>query len=53
MEYIILIVTHIIKSAEFFIAEGLPEIPLNQIPDAAAALVFNFIKLVEIYLSAI
>ena len=53
MEYIIMIVAHILKSAEFFIAEGLPEIPLDRIPDAATALVFNFMKLVEIYLSAI
>lgn len=53
MEYIIMIVSHIIKSAEFFITEGLPEIPFDRITDAAAALVFNIIKLAEIYLSAI
>lgn len=53
MEYIILIITHILKSAEFFITEGLPNIPIDALPEATEAFVFNLVKLVEIYLSTI
>ncbi len=51
MEYIILIITHILKSAEFFITEGMPRVPFDKLPEAAEALLFNLIKLVEIYTS--
>ncbi len=51
MNYIILLITHIIKSAEYFIVEGLPNIPLNNLPEAAEAIAFNLLKLIEIYLS--
>lgn len=51
MEYIIMIVSHILKSAEFFIIEGLPNISLDNLPEMVEALIFNFFKLAEIYLS--
>lgn len=51
MEYIILIVSHLLKSTEFFITEGFPSIPLDTLPEAAAAFLFNLSKLFEIYIS--
>lgn len=51
MEYIIMIVSHIFKTAEYFITEGLPNVPLEQLPYLADALMYNLIKIFEIYLS--
>ena len=51
MEYIIMIVAHIIKSAEYFAAYGLPEIPLEQLPETVEVLIYNLVKITEIYLS--
>ena len=51
MEYISMFFTHFFKVIEYFVVEGLPEIPLNTLPEAAEALFFNIIKIVQIYLS--
>lgn len=51
MEILIMYFTHLLKSAEYFIIEGLPNIPFEhwaEIPDAIA---FNIAKLITIYLS--
>ena len=51
MEYIIMFIFHIIKTAEYFAISGLPEIPLEQLPAAVEGFIFNVIKLAEIYAS--
>lgn len=51
MEYIIMLITHIFKTVEYFAIEGFPEIPLDALPEAAEAIAFNLLKLTEIYLS--
>jgi hypothetical protein len=47
METVIMFFTHLLKSAEFFVIEGLPTFNIESIE----ALFWNFIKIVEIYLS--
>ena len=51
MEYIIMIVSHILKSAEFFIIEGFPEITFENLPDVIVSSLSNIMKLVIVYLS--
>ncbi len=51
MEYIIMFILHTIKSAAYFAAAGFPKIPLEQLPAAAEAFIFNVVKLAEIYAS--
>ena len=51
MEYIIMFISHIIKTAAYIAAAGFPEIPLEQLPAAAEAFIFNVVKLAEIYVS--
>ena len=51
MNYIILLITHIIKSAEYFVEEGLPVLTSEQLPYLLEALIYNLTKIVEIYLS--
>ena len=51
MNYIILLITHIIKSAEYFAAYGLPEISFEQLPETVEVLIYNLVKITEIYLS--
>ena len=51
IEALLMFLTHMLKSAEYFIVEGFPAIPAEQLPYAAEALIYNFIKLFEIYLS--
>ena len=52
MEYIIMFISHIIKTAEYFAATGgFPEIPLEQLPAVVEAFIFNVVKLAEIYAS--
>lgn len=53
MEYIIMFITHILKTIEYFTIEGFPEIPLDALPETAEAIAFNFLKLIQIYLSVI
>ena len=51
MEYISMFFTHFFKVIEYFVVEGLPVLTAEQIPYFAEALVYNFIKIFEIYLS--
>ncbi len=51
MEIVIMLITHIIKSAVYFAASGLPEIPPEHIPAAVEAFILNVVKLAEIYAS--
>lgn len=51
MEYIIMFITHIFKVIEFYITEGFPVITAEQLPYLADALIYNFVKIFEIYLS--
>ena len=51
MEYFAMFVSHLIKTAHYFIVEGMPEIPIEYIPEAIEGVVFNFIKLATIYFS--
>lgn len=44
-----MIITHILKSIEYFIIEGLPTFNIESIE----ALFWNIVKIVEIYLSII
>ncbi|MBQ2902807.1 MAG: hypothetical protein IJA31_11615 [Clostridia bacterium] len=43
--------THLLKSAEYFIIEGIPTIPFEHWAEIPGALAFNLLKLIEIYLS--
>jgi hypothetical protein len=47
METVIMFFTHLLKSAEFFVIEGLPTFNIESIE----ALFWNIVKIVEIYLS--
>ena len=51
MEYAIMFVTHLIKSAHYFIVEGIPTVPITQIPEAIEALFWQLLKMAEIYAS--
>ena len=53
MEYLIMFVTHYFKAAEFFIIEGIPSIPLDKLPEAAEAFIWQSLKLLGIYLSVL
>lgn len=53
MEYLIMFVTHIFKTAEYFIVEGLPSIPMDKLPEAAEAFLWQSLKLLGIYLSVL
>lgn len=51
MEYIIMLITHIFKTVEYFAIEGFPEITIEQLPYLAEALAYNFLKIMTIYFS--
>ena len=51
MEYAIMFVTHLIKTAHYFIVEGIPTVPVSQIPEAIEALFWQTAKITEIYMS--
>lgn len=51
MEYIIMFILHIIKSAAHFAAVGFPEIALEQFPDAVEGFLWQLSKIAEIYFS--
>lgn len=51
MEYLIMFITHLFKVAEYYLIEGIPTIPLEQIPYIPEALFWQTAKIVEIYLS--
>ncbi len=50
MDYLLMLFTHLIKSAEFFTIEGLPNIPITHFPYAVSELIYNIVKIIEIYL---
>ena len=52
MEFITMLILHIVKSIEFFAATGLPAI-LDKLPEAAAALAWQIAKLAEIYFAVL
>ena len=51
IEMLTMLITHILKSIEFFAASGLPAI--DKLPEAAAALAWQIAKLAEIYFAVI
>lgn len=51
MELITMFISHLFKSAEYFLIEGVPTIPLEQIIYVPEALFWQTAKIVEIYLS--
>ena len=53
IEMLTMFITHILKSIDFFINSGLPEIPLDKLPEAAAALAWQIAKLAEIHFTII
>lgn len=44
-----MLISHIIKTVEYFMIEGLPEINLEMIPEIIQAVAFNLAKLISIY----
>ena len=52
-EMLTMLITHILKSIEFFAATGLPAISLDKLPETAAALAWQIAKLAEIYFAVI
>ena len=53
MEYIIMFVTHILKTVHYFIVAGFPDIPIALLPEAAEAFFWQTVKLAEIYAAMI
>ena len=51
IEMLTMLITHILKSIEFFAVSGLPAI--DKLPEAAAALAWQIAKLAEIYFAVI
>lgn len=51
MNYLIMFVTHLIKTAHYFIVEGIPKVSIGQIPDAIEAFFWQSLKIFEIYMS--
>ena len=49
VEMLTMLILHTLKSIDFFINSGLPAIPLDKLPEAAAALAWQIAKLAEIY----
>lgn len=51
METFAMLLTHIIKTIEFFLIEGLPDVPAEYWTEIPGAIAFNVVKLITIYLS--
>lgn len=51
VEMLTMLILHTLKSIDFFINSGLPEI--DKLPEAAAALAWQIAKLAEIYFAVI
>lgn len=51
MELITMFITHLFKVAEYYLVEGVPTIPLEQIVYVPEALFWQTAKIIEIYLS--
>ena len=52
IEMLTMFIAHILKSIEFFSVSGLPAIPFDKLPEAAAALAWQIAKIIEIYSSS-
>lgn len=51
METFAMLLTHIIKTIEFFLIEGIPSVPVEHWAEIPGAIAFNIVKLITIYLS--
>ena len=51
MNNIIMFISHLFKSAEYFLIEGIPTIPVEHWAEIPGAIAFNVVKLITIYLS--
>lgn len=51
MEYLAMFISHLFKVAEYYLVEGIPTIPLEQIIYVPEALFWQTTKIIEIYLS--
>lgn len=51
MEYITMFITHLLKSAEYFLVEGIPIVPVEHWAEIPSAIAFNVAKLITIYMS--
>lgn len=51
MEFISMFFMHFFKVAEYFVDTGLPVITTEQVPYVLEALVYNLVKIIDIYLS--
>jgi hypothetical protein len=51
MELITMFISHLFKSAEYFLVEGFPTIPVEHWAEIPGAIAFNIAKLITIYLS--
>ena len=51
METFAMLLTHIIKTIEFFLIEGVPEVPVECLAEIPGAIAFNVVKFITIYLS--
>ena len=51
MELITMFISHLFKVAEYYLVEGVPTIPLEQIVYVPEALFWQTAKIIEIYLS--
>ena len=53
MEYAIMFVTHLLKTAHYFMVEGIPTVPVEQIPEAIEAMFWLSVKMAEKYASTL
>lgn len=44
-------ISHLFKSAEYFLIEGIPSVPVEHWTEIPGAIAFNIVKLITIYLS--
>lgn len=51
MELLTMFISHLFKSAEYFLIEGIPTIPVEYWVEIPGAIAFNIVKLITIYLS--
>ena len=51
MELITMFISHLFKSAEYFLVEGIPIVPVEHWAEIPGAIAFNIAKLITIYLS--
>ena len=51
MENLMMFITHIIKTVEYFAVEGFPTVPIEYIPEAIIGFGYNLIKILTIYVS--